>query len=110
MTFIHILSKSGPDYRCAFYYEVPEHLYDPSSANDSRVPASDRLTTDEITALKLGHLYEVITVINGQGKEEADVKELITVTYTDRTEAALQSYIDAYSSYVGEIWDGTTWS
>lgn len=108
-TLIHILGKSGPAYSCAFYYPVPDNIYDPSSVDDARIPASDKLTQAEIDDVKLGHIYEVLVGIDGQGKEEADVKELISITYTDNTESALDGYVAAYSSYVGETWDGTTW-
>ena len=89
---------------------MPDLIYDSSSADDTRIPASDKLTQDEINAVKLGHIYEVILDVDGQGKEETDVKELIVTIYNDNEESALEGYVAAYSNYVGETYDGAIWA
>ena len=110
MTLIHILSKSGASYSCGFYFPVPDAIYDPSSADATRIPASKRLTVSEVNDVKLGKIYQVLTIIDGQGKEEADVKELLEDYYNDNVDTALAAYTAAYSSYVDEVWDGTEWA
>jgi hypothetical protein len=108
-TLIHILNKGGAIYNCAFYYPVPPAIYDFASVDDNRVPASDKLTSEEIIALKLGHIYEVMVSIDGKDKDEDKVKEAAEKDYTPNESKRLDDYAAEYSAYVGETWDGTSW-
>jgi hypothetical protein len=108
-TLIHILSKAGATYNCAMYYPVPPAIYDAASVDDGRIPASDKLTTDEVTQLKLGEIYEVLVPIDGKDKDEDKVKSSAESDYTQNESKRLDDYTAAYSAYVDETWDGASW-
>ena len=108
-TLIHILSKNGAIYNCAMYYPVPAAIYDAASVDATRVPASDKLTTDEVNAVKLGEIYEVLVPLDGKDKDEDKVKDAAEKNYTNNTNKRLDDYTAAYSAYVDETWDGTAW-
>lgn len=110
ITKIHILSKTGQILHIAAYYDVPDAIYDTSSVNDARVPASNRLTTAEINELKLGHIYEMQADVDVTGQAEADVKAYLESRYASSESQALNKYKREFSDYVGEAWDGSTWS
>ena len=109
ITLIHILSKSGDLYRCAFYYPIDAGIYDPSSVDAGRTAESDRLTSQEIDDIRIGNIYEWVIEIKNNGKDEIKLKEDIVKAYENQEDEALAKYVVTYSGYIGEVFDGVSW-
>ena len=108
-TLIHILSKAGDLYRCAFYYPIDTATYDPSSVDDGRQAVSYKLTQQELDDVKLGHIYEWVIEVKNSGKDEIKLKEDIVKQYEADNDSAIAKYVSTYSGYIDEVWDGTAW-
>ena len=105
-----MLSKSGQDLYVVAYYPVPDAIYDESSVDPTRTPASNRLTTPEINNLKNGRLFEVLATVDVSGKDEAAVKTRIENLYASGESNAMNQYKKQFSDYVCQSWDGDIWT
>jgi len=115
MIKIEIISVQPQSITVALYYPVPDAVYSLASKDDTRTPAGNGLSPQELQALKDGKLFELMKDLDPQSMTLNTVKTAIEDLWKDSAAEAKTEYIRAYSyvnipNVVGRTWDGTSWS
>lgn len=106
---IEILSATASKVRAAFYYEVPDDFYNPVSVDNSRQPAGNALTPEEVTLLREGRLYEYIREGDPSGRSMAQLQQALETLWDNNKVNAKNEYIAKYD-YIGTAWRDGVWS
>lgn len=101
---VEILTETNGELSVALYYEVPQARYNPLSADQSRKPAGEALTAQEVTQLKQGRLIEILTTVSINGRKRQELRRQIERLWRENAESARRQYNQDYS-YVGRHWD-----
>jgi len=107
---IHILSKIGTTITVAFYYEVTDAEYEDSANDQARVPASSRLSSDDVQKVKDGRIFEFVKDFDVKGKKRGQILSQLATVYTNRRDDAIKKYHNQFRTYVGLSFDGEDWS
>ena len=103
---IHILNEDT----VAFYYPIPADIYEPASADQTRVPASTRLSAEDVQLLKDGRIFEVVTTYIAGKDTTGEIYAELESEYADEESTALEDYVEQSAHYVGTAYDGVDWS
>ena len=107
---IEILDITETTGKAAFYYPVPTALQLPGAADQTRTPAGNRLSPNEVQALKDGILFEwVLTKARPPGTTVPQIQAALEGLYDPERLKAGKEYKRIYAG-IGIAWDGTFWT
>jgi len=106
MIKIEVISESSSETTAAFYYPVPPGQQLPGAVDQSRTPAGNALTAQELQDLKDGKIYEILWTTGTTGLDVPARRSKLVNEWAQAQAGAIVEYKNRYGGS-GDYYDGS---